>query len=324
MADFFDLNPFPGTSYPYPQDFPNAGGLPTTTGGDPTVDHKPFPPNPLGTNGGGSGPLAGMSEQQQFQYAMQQLGLTGADLRRTGSKPVTDWLTANGISGWQGSGPEAADWVKTPSGAEIDYLNSNGDAFQWTPDAGSGGGGSGAGGAGFGSGGGQLGLNGPFGATPFNFQFNESDPSYQFLKKEVLGAIQNSQFARGTGLTGGAAKELQDRAAGLASMEYGNEFDRAFRTNQLNFGQGLAANENQFDQNYRLAGMGFNATTNDVNAAGGLGSTGSSYANQVGSLYGDIGNVNAGNIAGNAQARNNFYTGLLNGLPVGSRPYNAY
>lgn len=100
-----------------------AGG--NTGPGVPTPTPTPKPKNPL----------AGLSEREQFEYAMQQLGLTGSDLRRTGADPVVKWLNDHGVPGWQGGGTQAADWVRTPSGHEIDYLAAGSDAFQWNPDS---------------------------------------------------------------------------------------------------------------------------------------------------------------------------------------------
>ena len=72
-----------------------------------------------------------------------------------------------------------------------------------------------------------------------NFQ---QDPSYQFRFNEGQKALQRSAAARGTLLSGGFAKALQNYGQQAASQEYGNAYDRAM--------QGYLANRDTNAQNY--------------------------------------------------------------------------
>jgi hypothetical protein len=98
-------------------------------------------------------------------------------------------------------------------------------------------------------------------------------PGYQFIVGEAMRALENSASARGTLLTGGHMRDLQDRAAGLASTDFGNEFNR----------------------NLQLGQLGFNA----ANAQGGYGS---SYGTNLTSLTTGIGNAQAAGTANQGAA----------------------
>jgi hypothetical protein len=73
-----------------------------------------------------------------------------------------------------------------------------------------------------------------------------SDPSYQYDLAQQQKGIEKSAAARGTLLTGGLLKRLQENASGVASRHFGDIFGRAldtYRTNRdtnaQNFGQGM-------------------------------------------------------------------------------------
>lgn len=63
--------------------------------------------------------------------------------------------------------------------------------------------------------------------------FFHSMPGYQFGLEEGLKGIERSQFARGTGLTGGALKELARYAGGYADQAYGDWVDRFMRASKM-------------------------------------------------------------------------------------------
>lgn len=117
-------------------------------------------------------------------------------------------------------------------------------------------------------------------------------PGYQFVRDEVLGALERSAAARGTNLTGGLLKDLQDRAAGLASTEFGNEFGR----------------------NLSLAQLGFNGATNQ-------GAYGSAYGNQITDLTTGAGNAQA---AGTVGAGNAWGSALGNIGQMGMDAWGLY
>ena len=80
-------------------------------------------------------------------------------------------------------------------------------------------------------------------------------PGYQFSLNEGLKAIEKSQAAKGTLLSGGGLKDLQAYAQGTASQEYGNYI------NQL----------------MGLAGIGQSAATAEANTAIGTGTSVAGY-----------------------------------------------
>lgn len=121
----------------------------------------------------------------------------------------------------------------------------------------------------------------------------EQTPGYQFRLKEGMDAIQRSAAAKGTLLTGGALKELASFGQGLASTEFGNEWDRQMG----------------------LAGLGFNA-------AAAQGAYGSSFGNQLTDLTTGAGNAQAAGTAGAGNVWGNAL-GNLGNLGVQWGVYNA-
>lgn len=93
---------------------------------------------------------------------------------------------------------------------------------------------------GTGSGGSVGGLmGGSSGGGPFtapSLEDAQNSPGYQFALQQGLQGIQRSAAARGTLLTGGTLKALQQYGTGLADQTYGNVFNRALQTNTTNFG----------------------------------------------------------------------------------------
>lgn len=108
------------------------------------------------------------------------------------------------------------------------------------------------------------------------------DPGFNFRMSEGQKALERSAAAKG-GLRGGAfQKGLARYSQGLASQEYGNAFGR----NLQNFGAQQSENQNRYGRYYNVAAMG-------QNAASGLGTLGTNFANSASNLYGNIGNANA-------------------------------
>lgn len=125
-------------------------------------------------------------------------------------------------------------------------------AWDWDASTGGGGGAAGAG-AGTGINGDYLGdypggsfeesgnadLGDPFTYEDFqqpgNFQRPDeaamlADPSYQFRKDQAMGALANSASGRGLTNSGGTIYDLLGTASNFASTEYGNIWDREFKT----------------------------------------------------------------------------------------------
>lgn len=201
---------------------------------------------------GHDGTINGMN-REQWRDAWQSSGVTN-------KAQAQEWLAKNG-------GRWVADngTIQTPFGETGDMLiaarTGNGRAG-WLGD-GSGQTGGGAFGAAMGGpspeqiagavsvaqaagGGGQRG-GGNY--LPADFQWEKfdpskvdvnSDPGVAFRQKEMQRALQNSAAQKGTLISGGFAKALQERSGELASQEYGNAFSRALGVNQANNQGGLS------------------------------------------------------------------------------------
>lgn len=96
----------------------------------------------------------------------------------------------------------------------------------------------------------------------------EMDPGYQFRMQQGQNALNSSASARGALNSGATLKALQRYGQDFASNEYNNAYNR---------------NYNRLSQ---LAGMGFNADQNLMNAAG-------NYGQQVSGNMTGMGNANA-------------------------------
>ncbi|MCK5446298.1 MAG: hypothetical protein KAI73_11795, partial [Rhodospirillaceae bacterium] len=70
------------------------------------------------------------------------------------------------------------------------------------------------------------------------------DPGAEFIREEALGAVDRGASAAGLLGSGTRFKALQDRAAGLASTEFGNFFNRLLAASGQ--GRGAAAQKTAF------------------------------------------------------------------------------
>lgn len=122
------------------------------------------------------------------------------------------------------------------------------------------------------------------------------DPAYQFIQDQSLQALDRSAAARGRFLSPGTDADRIKLASGLASQEYGNQFNRL----------------------YSLASLG-------QNAAVGAGSAAQTSANNIGSLYQNRGQIGADQAINSANATNNLLgtLGTAFGQYMGSRQPKA-
>ena len=99
--------------------------------------------------------------------------------------------------------------------------------------------------------------------TLMNGQFSTSDPSYQWRFDQGQKAVERSVAARGLLNSGNAAIELQQYGQGMASQEYGAQFNRTLSA--------MGASESAFQASYNrlaeLAGMttGMQANSQNTN-----------------------------------------------------------
>ncbi len=96
------------------------------------------------------------------------------------------------------------------------------------------------------------------GTTPQNIS---DSPAYQFRFGEGNRAVEQGAAARGSLLTGGTLKDLQDRGQGLASTEFGNQWNRDFQLAGLNSGIAEGNAGRQLGGLTSLLGTGYNAAT---------------------------------------------------------------
>ena len=110
----------------------------------------------------------------------------------------------------------------------------------------------------------------------------EKTPGYQFRLQQGLKGVEDSAAAKGTLLTGGAVKDLNDYAQGAASQEFDNEYRRLFGIAGL--GQGAAGQMGQYGSSYGNNATGLITGAGNAQAAGTVGG-----ANAWNSALGNIG-----------------------------------
>lgn len=91
-------------------------------------------------------------------------------------------------------------------------------------------------------------------ATQFTADnFRELDPGFDFRISEGQNALARSQFARGQGLSGAAARELARYSQDYASSEFNNAFNRF-----------QSGNQQRYEQLVGLSGLGLRAADMDI------------------------------------------------------------
>ena len=126
--------------------------------------------------------------------------------------------------------------------------------------------------------GGLQGLLAAGGPLDQKFAFNPSDlqndPGYQFTLQQGQQAIQRAAAAKGGLFSGGTLKSLAGYTTGLADTTFGNAFNRAAQTFDINRSSTLS----KLQGLQGLAGMGLTATGAGANA---VGSTSAQSANNL-------------------------------------------
>lgn len=282
------------------------------TGGDqqlryPTGESGGGAPGTYVPNGGGSG---GGDYQSTFMRIMGGLPATPANLAAKEQE-----LAAAGIQ-VKRNAEGTAGKIKLPTGQIVDVIQSAGTGgggnWQWL--TGSGGSGMGAGGnipgfeVGSFTGGGQYPLASVMGtglAAPWTTPFNAPDPNsvindkaLQFQMGRGMDAIQRSAASKGTLLTGGLLKKLDEFGQGLASTYYNDVYNR--KLGEYKMAHDIF-NENQgnlFNRLGYLGSIGENAAAGVGNAQIGLGNAQGQGSIAQGNIWGNaIGG--AGTLAGN-------------------------
>lgn len=91
------------------------------------------------------------------------------------------------------------------------------------------------------------------------FNFTQQDPSYQWRLQQGTQALERSAAGRGMLRSGAAAKAMTGYAQGMASQEYGAEFDRFRRTQDAAFNRFSTQRAQRGALLSNVAGMGLDA-----------------------------------------------------------------
>ncbi len=123
--------------------------------------------------------------------------------------------------------------------------------------------------------------------TP-GYQYQPNDPSYAWRFGEGMNALNRSQAARGQSQSGGAMKAAIRYGQGLASTEFGADFNR--QNVLAGYGMQGAQGSAQVDGNY-LDAISRARLGAAEGIAGAYGAKGRASADQIGGIAGTVGNV---------------------------------
>lgn len=141
---------------------------------------------------------------------------------------------------------------------------------------------------------GTLTSNGYFNPVNMNEQTLEQTPGYQFALNQGLKSVQNSNAARGLGVSGAAMKGAANYATGLADQTYQQQFSNAL-TNQ----------NNVFNRLMSMAQLG-------ESAGAGVGSAGIQTGQSIGQNTIGAGNAQAASYMNMGNAFNNAASSVGN------------
>ncbi len=81
-------------------------------------------------------------------------------------------------------------------------------------------------------------------------------PGSQYIQQQALQAVDRGASSKGTLLTGGTIKEEQDRAANLATLNYGNVYNQNANTFGINQASFYHNQDSPFQKRYTLSALG--------------------------------------------------------------------
>jgi hypothetical protein len=141
------------------------------------------------------------------------------------------------------------------------------------------------------------------GNVPGAFKFGagdyQADPGYAFRLSEGQKALDRQAAARGGLISGGALKAAQRYGQEMGSQEFGNAFNRALTS----YNTGVASENQLYNRQAALSGIGQTATNL-------VGQAGQNYGTSVGNAL-----MNQGANAGNARmAAASAYGSALSGI----------
>lgn len=136
-------------------------------------------------------------------------------------------------------------------------------------------------------------LAGAGGPLDQKFSFNptdlQNDPGYQFTLQQGQQAIQRAAAAKGGLFSGSTLKSLAGYTTGLADTTFGNAFNRAASTFDINRSSALS----RISSLQGLAGLGYGATTAGANAVGQTSAQQAGYTANSGNAIAGLGRDSA-------------------------------
>lgn len=172
----------------------------------------------------------------------------------------------------------------------------------------------------------------PAAFTPPTMAEVQAEPGYQMRLTEGQKALERSAAARGTLLTGGTLKSLDDYAQAMAANEYQNVYGRRANEWSTNYNKSLTdwtTNYNKAAQEYTQAynkalgeyGQAYNIyegnVTRPYNFLSGLAGLGQSSANQLSSTGLGYAGLTSNTLSGLASNVGNLTTGAGNATAAG-------
>ena len=136
----------------------------------------------------------------------------------------------------------------------------------------------------------------------------QQTPGYQFIQQQGDQGILAGAAAAGGNINGATLKGLESYNSNLANTSYSNIFNQqlaGYGANLQDYQAQLQRQQQGFSQLFSQAGLGETGAAN-VNA------TGTSAAQTVASLLGNIGNAQAAGTIGSANATANGLSGVAN------------
>lgn len=161
----------------------------------------------------------------------------------------------------------------------------------------------------------------------------EQDPGYQFRVEQGQKGIERSAAARGTLLSGGTLKDLEDYRQGLASQEYGQVYGRKLQDWTTNYNKALTdyqtlynadmtdwtTNFNkaiqEYQQSYNIFENNQAKQYNRISNLAGLGQTAAGQLGQGGLGYAQL---NSNILGNNARTLADIFTGQGNAGAAGT------
>lgn len=149
-----------------------------------------------------------------------------------------------------------------------------------------------------------------------------TDPGYEFRVKEGQKALERSAAAKGTLLTGGTLKGLNQYAQNVASDEYQTIYNRKFNEWQTDYNKAQAEYTQKYNKAIGEYQQAFNVFSNNqgniYNRLAGLAGLGQSSTGQLGANALGYAQLNSNTLANNANSLASLYSSIGNSQAAGT------